>query len=44
LAGGVVTDAPPKGEGFKIIAPWNRVVIYNVRQQEALRENASTFI
>ena len=23
-------------EGFKIIAPWNRVVIYNVRQQEAL--------
>jgi regulator of protease activity HflC (stomatin/prohibitin superfamily) len=36
LSGGVVTDAPPKGEGFKIIAPWNRVVIYNVRQQEAL--------
>jgi len=36
LGGGVVTDAPPKGEGFKIIAPWNRVVIYNVRQQEAL--------
>ena len=36
LGGGVVTDTPPKGEGFKIIAPWNRVVIYNVRQQEAL--------
>ena len=29
LGGGVVTDTPPKGEGFKIIAPWNRVVIYN---------------
>ena len=36
LGGGVVTDAPPKGEGFKIIAPWNRIVIYNVKQQEVL--------
>ena len=34
LGGGVVTDAPPKGEGFKIIAPWNRIIIYNVKQQE----------
>lgn len=31
---GVVTDEPPLGEGFHIIAPWNRVFIYEVRQQE----------
>ena len=32
--GGVVTDEPPLREGFNIIAPWNRVTIYEVRQQE----------
>ena len=31
---GVVTDEPPLGEGFHIIAPWNKVYIYEVRQQE----------
>lgn len=31
---GVVTDKPPKGEGFHLIAPWNKVIIYEVRQQE----------
>ncbi|MFD2550910.1 prohibitin family protein [Bizionia sediminis] len=31
---GVVTDQPPLGEGFHIVAPWNRVYIYEVRQQE----------
>ena len=31
---GVVTDEPPLGEGFHIIAPWNKVFIYEVRQQE----------
>lgn len=31
---GVVTDKPPLGEGFHVIAPWNRVFIYEVRQQE----------
>lgn len=31
---GVVTDQPPLGEGFHIIAPWNRVFIYEMRQQE----------
>ena len=31
---GVVTDQPPMGEGFHIVAPWNRVYIYEVRQQE----------
>ena len=31
---GVVTDEPPLGEGFNLIAPWNKVFIYNVKQQE----------
>jgi len=34
FGGGVVTDAPPLGEGFHIIAPWNKVHVYEVRQQE----------
>lgn len=33
---GVVTDEPPLGEGFHIVAPWNKVFIYEVRQQEIL--------
>ncbi|MBQ0769900.1 MAG: prohibitin family protein, partial [Bizionia sp.] len=35
---GVVTDEPPLGEGFHIVAPWNRVFIYEVRQQEILEQ------
>jgi len=31
---GVVTDEPPLGEGFHIIAPWNKIFVYEVRQQE----------
>jgi regulator of protease activity HflC (stomatin/prohibitin superfamily) len=31
---GVVTDEPPLGEGFHVVAPWNKVFIYEVRQQE----------
>lgn len=31
---GVVTDEPPMGEGFHVVAPWNKVYIYEVRQQE----------
>lgn len=31
---GVVVDEPPMGEGFHIVAPWNKVYIYEVRQQE----------
>ena len=31
--GGVVTNEPALEEGFHIIAPWNNVFIYNVRQQ-----------
>ncbi|HLV39914.1 prohibitin family protein [Xanthomarina sp.] len=34
FGGGVVTDEPPLGEGFHIVAPWNKVFIYEVRQQE----------
>ena len=34
FGGGVVTDGPPLGEGFHVIAPWNKVYIYEVRQQE----------
>ncbi|PKP08981.1 MAG: peptidase [Bacteroidetes bacterium HGW-Bacteroidetes-3] len=36
FGGGVVTDEPPLGEGFHVIAPWNKVFVYNVRQQELL--------
>ncbi|OBX24122.1 MULTISPECIES: prohibitin family protein [Bizionia] len=31
---GVVTNEPPLGEGFHIVAPWNKVFVYEVRQQE----------
>lgn len=31
---GVVTNEPPLGEGFHVIAPWNKVIIYEVRQLE----------
>ncbi len=34
FAGGVVTDQPPLGEGFHLVAPWNTVIVYEVRQQE----------
>jgi len=34
FGGGVVTDEPPLGEGFHIVAPWNNVIVYEVRQQE----------
>lgn len=33
FSGGVVTDEPPLGEGFHVVAPWNRVFVYEVRQQ-----------
>lgn len=36
---GVVTDEPPLGEGFHIIAPWNTVFPYNVRQQELFEKS-----
>lgn len=36
--GGVVTDEPALGEGFQFVAPWNKVIIYEVRQQELLEK------
>lgn len=38
FGGGVVTDEPPLGEGFHIVAPWNKVHVYEVRQQEAFEK------
>ena len=35
---GVVVDEPAMGEGFHIVAPWNKVFIYEVRQQEILEK------
>ena len=29
-----VTDKPAMGEGFHLVAPWNKVFVYEVRQQE----------
>lgn len=34
FSGGVVTDQLPLGEGFHLVAPWNKVIVYEVRQQE----------
>ena len=39
FGGGVVTDRPPLSEGFHIISPWNKVYIYNVKQQEFFEGN-----
>ncbi len=36
---GIVTDQPALDEGFHIIAPWNKVDIYNVRQQNLFMED-----
>lgn len=33
FGGGVVVDEPPLSEGFHFVAPWNKVIIYEVRQQ-----------
>ncbi|MRH99336.1 prohibitin family protein [Kriegella sp. EG-1] len=38
FGGGVVTDEPPLGEGFQVVAPWNKVFIYEIRQQEVLEQ------
>ncbi len=35
---GVVIDEPPLGEGFHLVAPWNKVFIYEVRQQEVFEK------
>jgi len=33
FGGGVVTDQPAMGEGFHVVAPWNSVFVYEIRQQ-----------
>jgi regulator of protease activity HflC (stomatin/prohibitin superfamily) len=38
FGGGVVTDEPPLGEGFHVVAPWNQVFVYEVRQQEVFEK------
>ncbi|MEZ4779407.1 MAG: prohibitin family protein [Flavobacteriaceae bacterium] len=38
FGGGVVTDEPPLGEGFHVVAPWNKVIVYEVRQQELFEQ------
>ena len=38
FGGGVVTDGPPMGEGFHFVLPWNKVFIYEVRQQEVFEK------
>ena len=38
FGGGVVTDQPPLDEGFHLVWPWNRVYIYEVRQQEVFEQ------
>ena len=38
FGGGVVTDNPPLGEGFHLVAPWNKVFVYEVRQQEVFEK------
>ena len=40
---GVVTDEPPMGEGFHIVAPWNKVYVYEVRQQELFENHFGVF-
>ena len=42
--GGVVTDQPPLGEGFHIVAPWNTVIVYEVRQQELYEMVLNRFV
>jgi len=38
FGGGVVTEEPPLGEGFHLVAPWNKVIVYEVRQQEVFEK------
>lgn len=38
FGGGVVTEEPPLGEGFHLVAPWNKVIVYETRQQELFEQ------
>lgn len=39
LGNGIVTDQPALNEGFHFILPWNKVDVYNVRQQNMFIED-----
>jgi regulator of protease activity HflC (stomatin/prohibitin superfamily) len=39
FGGGVVIDQLPMGEGFHLVAPWNDVEVYTVRQQNMFIED-----
>lgn len=38
FGGGVVVDEPSMGEGFHFVMPWNKVHVYEVRQQELFEQ------
>lgn len=38
FAGGLDKDAPPLSQGFRVVMPWNKVYIYDVRIQEHFEE------
>jgi len=38
FGGGINAEAPTKKQGFHIIAPWNKMIIYDVRIQETAEE------
>jgi len=38
FGGGVVTDEAPLGEGFHLVLPWDKVIVYEVRQQEVFEK------
>ncbi len=38
FSGGVSSENPPLDEGFHFIAPWNNVIVYEVRQQEVFEK------
>ncbi|MDY0779423.1 prohibitin family protein [Tenacibaculum sp. IB213877] len=38
FGGGVAVDEPPMGEGFHFVMPWNKVHVYEIRQQELFEQ------
>jgi len=38
FGGGVSSEDAPLDEGFHFIAPWNNVIVYEVRQQEVFEK------
>ncbi|CAL6309902.1 unnamed protein product [Bathycoccus prasinos] len=42
FGGGVVTDEAPMGEGFHLVAPWNRVFVYEIEAIKPAIRSAAT--